>query len=69
MLKNNVDETIELSAAEYRMMVEDNWDWMNQWLVSNSTTRPRSVPQHWRRASTSEPFPGPTRARHQLEVG
>jgi len=36
MLENNVGELITLSAPEYRMLVEDEWDWMESWLTSNA---------------------------------
>jgi hypothetical protein len=35
MFEKDVRDTVKLSAPEYRMLVEDEWDWMNSWLVSN----------------------------------
>lgn len=36
MITNHVAETMELSADEYRMFVEDLWDWSESWYVSNA---------------------------------
>ena len=36
MLEMANDEEIELGAAEFRNLVEDQWDWMENWLLSNS---------------------------------
>lgn len=36
MLEMATDEEIELGAGEFRNFVEDKWDWMENWLVSNS---------------------------------
>ena len=35
MLEMATDTEIELSAKEYRNLVEDKWDWMEDWLLSN----------------------------------
>lgn len=36
MIEHHVHPTVVLTAAEYRMFVEDEWDWMDSWLVSNA---------------------------------
>lgn len=36
MLKMSTEETVTLSATEYRCMVEDNWGWKSSFLLSNS---------------------------------
>lgn len=36
MLGMSQDDTIRLSASEYRCLVEDNWDWKSQFLMSNA---------------------------------
>ena len=36
MLEMSQEETITLSSAEYRCLVEDAWDWQNNFLMSNS---------------------------------
>lgn len=36
MLEMSQDDKIELSVSEYRQLVMDEWDWMDQFLVSNS---------------------------------
>ena len=37
MLEMTQDEEIELSADEFRTYVQDEWDWMRGWALSNST--------------------------------
>ena len=36
MLEANVQFEVTLTAPEFRMLVEDQWEWMGDWLVSNS---------------------------------
>lgn len=36
MLKAHQGELIELEASEYRMFVDDEWDWMDHWLLANA---------------------------------
>lgn len=36
MLEMNTEEKIELSATEYRQLVEDKWDWTDSWLLQNA---------------------------------
>lgn len=36
MLENNVESEITLSASEYRMLAEDEWDWKQSFLVGNA---------------------------------
>jgi protein-tyrosine-phosphatase len=36
MLEAHQSELIELEAGEYRMFVDDEWDWMDHWLLSNA---------------------------------
>lgn len=36
MLGMSTEETVTLSATEYRCMVEDNWGWKSSFLLSNS---------------------------------
>lgn len=36
MLEMHKDETIELDADTYRHLAEDKWDWMENFLTSNS---------------------------------
>lgn len=36
MLEMSQDDTIALSFEQYRMYVEDDWQWARNWLVSNS---------------------------------
>lgn len=36
MLRLHAGDKIELTADEYRMFVEDEWDWMSSWLVNNA---------------------------------
>lgn len=36
MLEMHKPPTIELTADEYRQLVENKWDWMDEFLVSNS---------------------------------
>jgi len=40
MLKDTEAKTVVLSAAEYRMLVEDEWDWMRNFLVENAVYSP-----------------------------
>lgn len=35
MIENHTEPKIELSADEYRMFVEDQWDWSENWFASN----------------------------------
>jgi hypothetical protein len=35
MMEWSEEETIELTANEFRNLVMDEWDWMGVWLVSN----------------------------------
>lgn len=37
MMESNVEQTVKLSASEYRMLVMDEWDWSHQFLVLNSS--------------------------------
>ena len=34
--ENIVDDNVTLKADEFRKLVEDNWDWSEQWFTSNS---------------------------------
>lgn len=36
MLQMSAEQTITLSASEYRCLVEDNWGWKQQFLFANS---------------------------------
>ena len=36
MLEWSTDETVTISDSEFRMFVEDEWDWMGSWLDENS---------------------------------
>src|SRR5690606_25863260 len=36
MLEAHTGETIELSADEYRHLVEDEWSWTNEFILSNA---------------------------------
>jgi hypothetical protein len=36
MLEMSNDETIEITQTQYRCYVQDDWDWKEQWLGSNS---------------------------------
>lgn len=36
MLESHTENTIVLSATEYRQLVEDDWDWSNDFFGSNS---------------------------------
>ena len=36
MVEDNLDKSVTLSAGEYRMLVQDSWDWMDALLVSNA---------------------------------
>lgn len=36
MLEWTTDKTIELSASDFRRFVEDEWDWMEHFLISNA---------------------------------
>lgn len=36
MLEISVDESIELTAEQYRCYVDDNWSWKEMWSLSNS---------------------------------
>jgi hypothetical protein len=36
MLEDHVGTEIELEASEYRMLVEDEWDWVRDFAVGNS---------------------------------
>ena len=36
MVELHQDSTLTLSAQEVRMLVQDEWDWTNNWLVANS---------------------------------
>jgi hypothetical protein len=36
MLEMSKDDTMEVSASEYRMFVQDEWDWMSNFLQTNS---------------------------------
>ncbi len=36
MLQASVDENIVLTATEYRQLAEDEWDWMDSFLSTNS---------------------------------
>jgi hypothetical protein len=36
MLEAHTGEDITLSATEYRQLIEDDWDWIHDFLVSNS---------------------------------
>jgi len=37
MLEMSVEEQIVLTGDEFRVYVEDRWDWMQSWLVSNAS--------------------------------
>lgn len=36
MLEMHQDDTISLSASEVRMLVQDEWDWADQFLLNNA---------------------------------
>lgn len=36
MLEHTVEATIELDQRQYRSYVENNWEWREQWALSNS---------------------------------
>ena len=36
MLEMHSEDTIELTADEYRQLVENKWEWMDEFLASNS---------------------------------
>ena len=36
MFEKDVRSTVKLNAPEYRMLVEDEWDWSDRWLLANS---------------------------------
>jgi len=36
MLESTSDENITLNASQYRMLVQDEWDWRGQFLSSNA---------------------------------
>jgi len=36
MLEAHEREEVTLTAMEFRMFVQDEWDWMDSWLVANS---------------------------------
>jgi hypothetical protein len=36
MLEMGTDTEITLSASEYRTLVEDEWEWLHQFLASNA---------------------------------
>lgn len=37
MLENHTGDEIEISASEYRMLVEDEWDWLREFAGSNAS--------------------------------
>jgi hypothetical protein len=43
MLEMSVDDTIEVSAEEFRNYVQDKWQWSRSWAISNSgyTSHPK----------------------------
>jgi len=36
MLEMSVDETIEITSAEFQNFVQDIWNWSRDWALSNS---------------------------------
>jgi hypothetical protein len=46
MMEDNTAEEVTLSAAEYRTLVEDQWDWMDSWISSNSVYSPQLSAMH-----------------------
>jgi len=36
MLEWSKDDTIEMASSEFRKLVEDEWDWTDAFLLSNS---------------------------------
>jgi hypothetical protein len=36
MLEAHQQDTLELNSSEFRMFVEDEWDWSDHWLLSNA---------------------------------
>lgn len=40
MLEWSKDASIEMDASEFRMLVQDEWDWADAWLLSNATYSP-----------------------------
>lgn len=36
MLENNIQEDITLSASEFRMLAQDEWDWKENFLIGNA---------------------------------
>ena len=43
MLEWSTDETVEVSASEFRKLAMDEWDWMDDFLITNSVGSRRAT--------------------------